>query len=94
MKKIIINEISYEIIEDYNEGFDETEFKERYTEYFEGYDYILGDWSYGKLRLKGFCNKKNKFFKKINNYNKKDEYLKEKCSYGCKYFVAKKTIEK
>ena len=31
------------------------------TDYFEPFDYIVGDWAYSKLRLKGFYNKTNKF---------------------------------
>ena len=52
------------LVEQYKDGFDETAIKERYTDYFEPYDYIIGDWSYGKLRLKGFYNHDNK---KVNN---------------------------
>ena len=32
------------------------------------YDYIVGDIAYSKLRLKGFNNKSNKNFNKINDY--------------------------
>ena len=61
-----------------------------YTEYFYDYDYLLGDYAYNKLRLKGFCDKSNKKFNKINDYKGKDRYLKEQCAYKCKYFVLKK----
>ena len=60
MKKVKVNDIDYEVIKEYKNGFDREEFLKYYTDYFEPYDYILGDWSYGKLRLKGFCDKKNK----------------------------------
>jgi len=67
------------------------EFTDAYSgDYFDNYDYIVGDWSYGKLRLKGFCDKKNKIFKEINDINNLDLYLKNLCSYDCKYFVIKK----
>ena len=59
-------------------------------DYFENYDYIIGDWSYGKLRLKGFCNKINKICNKINDIKFKDDYIKNLCSYECKYFVLEK----
>ena len=35
-------------------------------------------------------NGENPKFKKINDYNKKDEYIKNDCAYGCKYFVLEK----
>lgn len=90
MKKYILNEKEYELIDNYKEGFDYDEVKNRYTEYFDDYDYIVGDWAYGKLRLKGFCDSKNKLNNKINDISTKDKYLKESCAYDCRYFVLKK----
>lgn len=89
-KKIKIEDITYEIIENYKDGFNKDDFLNRYTDYFTPYDYILGDYSYGALRLKGFCDKKNKIFKPINDIKKYKEYLKQECSYECKYFLVKK----
>ncbi len=80
----------YELIEDYNNAFNIEEFKEKCTEYFKDYDYIVGDISYGKLRLKGFNKKGNKNFKEINNYKNIEKYIKDNCAYGCKYFILKK----
>ena len=59
MKKYTYNDINYELIKDYKAGFDNEEVKEKLTDFFIEYDYILGDWAYGKLRLKGFNNKDN-----------------------------------
>lgn len=90
MKRVHINEKEYELIEDYNNGFDLAEVEGKMTEYFEPYDYVFGDWSYGKLRLKGFCDKNNPIFKPINDINNKEKHLKDNCAYGCKYFLIKK----
>jgi uncharacterized protein YutD len=90
MKKITLENQEYEVIEEYKDGFDKEALEERYTSYFEGYDYILGDFSYGKLRLKGFCEKENKLFNKINDYANIKEYIKDSCAYECKYFILKK----
>lgn len=84
------NDINYEIIKDYKNGFEDESTREKLTDFFVEYDYILGDWSYGKLRLKGFCNKENKNFKEINDIEKVDEYIKKHCSYECRYFILKK----
>ena len=54
------------------------------------YDYVVGDFAYGKLRLKGFYEDKNPKANKINKYSNLDKYIKDNCAYGCKYFVAKK----
>lgn len=91
MKEIEIDDKKYKIIEDVKEGFDLEEFKNKYTDYYYDYDYILGDWAYGKLRLKGFNKKGNKNYKPINDYDKVKEYLENYCSYGCKYFIVEKT---
>ena len=90
MKYVIINDKNYELIENYKDAFEQEEVTNKLTEYFDDFDYVVGDWSYGKLRLKGFCKKENPKFKKINDYNKKDEYIKNDCAYGCKYFVLEK----
>lgn len=87
---IEINNIKYELIENYKDGFDLDIVKEKYTDYFEDYDYVVGDWSYGKVRLKGFCDKTNKICNRTNDIKFKDDYIKNLCSYECRYFVLKK----
>ncbi len=90
MKKIILEDNSYTLEKNYKDGFDLEELTNRYTDYFKDYDYILGDWAYNKLRLKGFCNKKNSLFNEINDYETIETYIKENCAYECKYFIIKK----
>ncbi len=91
MKNIVeIDNNKFEIIKDYREGFVKEEFVSRYTDYFDMYDYVVGDWAYGKLRLKGFYDDQNENSSKINKISDLDKYLEENCAYGCKYFVAKR----
>ena len=90
MKKYILNEKEYELIENYKDGFDYEETKKCMTEYYDNYDYLVGDWAYGKLRIKGFCEKNNKIFNKVNDFKNKDDYIKNYCAYDCRYFVLKK----
>jgi uncharacterized protein YutD len=90
MKKISLEEKEYEVIENYKDAFDEEALNNRYTSYFEGYDYILGDWAYGKLRLKGFCDKENKLCNDINDFANIKAYIENQCAYECKYFIIKK----
>lgn len=87
MKKYKINKHEYTLKEDYKNGFDLDAVTTKFTDYFDNYDYVIGDWSYGKLRLKGFCNKDNKIYKKYNDISIKDKYIKENCAYDCRYFV-------
>ena len=65
--KITINNKTYEVIKNEKDAIDEEVLKEAITEYFENFDFIVGDWAYGKLRLKGFNDKSNKNFKPIND---------------------------
>ena len=91
MNKIIeIDNNKYEIIKDYKNGFDNNEFVSKCTDYFYDFDYVVGDWAYDKLRLKGFYEDANKKAKEFNKIGNLDKYLKENCAYDCKYFVAKK----
>lgn len=93
MKKITLNEIEYELEKDYKNALDLDELKEKFTEYFEEFDYVLGDYSYDKLRLKGFYAKENKNLKEWNDYSKIEDYLKDYCSYDCRYFILKKSTK-
>ena len=88
--KVKTEKYEYEIIKDYRDTFDKEEFLNRYTDFFEIYDYIVGDYAYGKLRLKGFYDDNNNKASNINKYSRVDKYIEENCAYGCKYFIAKK----
>ena len=90
MKKIKILEKEYEVVEDCGECIDIQEIEYLFTSYFESYDYICGDYSYDKLRLKGFNDKSNKNFNKINDIKGYNKYIEELCSYKAKHFLLKK----
>ena len=74
----------YKVIKDYGETVSTIDFGEIVTDYYDNFDYIVGDWAYGKVRLKGF-------------YNVED-YINNSCAYGCKHFILEKiknkTVEK
>ena len=86
----IINNIKFNLIENYRDAFVKEELENKLTDYFDSYDYIVGDWSYGKLRLKRFCKKENQKFNKINDYNNVENYIKNDCAYNCRYFILEK----
>ncbi len=88
-----IEDVTYEIVEDNRGAFDLETVKERWTDYFSNYDYVVGDWAYGKLRLKGFYDKKNKNCNKINSYENVKTYISDYCAYGCKYFILKRIVD-
>lgn len=80
----------YKLIKDNGECFDLEMVKEKITDYFKDYDYIVGDIAYSKLRLKGFTKKDNKMNNEINDFDRLDKYILENCAYGCKYFILEK----
>ena len=88
-----INNINFKLIKNYKEGFYKEEIESKLTDYFEIYDYIVGDWSYGKLRLKGFCKKENEKLNKINDYDNLENYLNKECAYDCRYFILERIYE-
>ncbi|MBQ1812499.1 MAG: YutD family protein [Bacilli bacterium] len=94
MKDIILNNIKYKLITNIRDGYDSDEVKSKATDYFMPFDYIVGDWAYGKLRLKGFYDKNNKSCKSINDIENLEKYIKENCAFNCKYFVLKKYVQK
>ncbi len=88
-----IRENEYEVITDYGEGLSSVNLEEIATEYFDNFDYIVGDFAYGKVRLKGFYESDNKQKKEHNDIKNVDDYIKNSCAYGCKYFILKKMIK-
>ena len=93
MKTVTFLNQKYQLLENYKDGYESEAVEYLFTEYFLDYDYIIGDWSYGKLRLKGFCDKQNSKYNEKNDIDKKELYLKQYCSYPCRYFILKKVLE-
>jgi len=92
--EIVVRDKKYNVIKDYKEALLNSNLDEVVTEYYDNFDYIVGDWAYGKLRLKGFYNKNHKFVKDHNNIEKVEEYITNNCAYGCKHFILEKVKNK
>ena len=90
MEEILFDEFNYTILKDYRDGYDLEEVKIKFTDYFLIYDYIVGDWAYGKLRLNGFYKEGHKYLKDINDFKNLDQYLKNNCAHDCRYFMLEK----
>ena len=85
----IFLECNYKVIRG-EKHFNYDEVKYLFTDYFLDYDYVLGDYSYGRLRLKGFYDSDNKSVKKLNDIRYLDSYIKGYCSLGANIFLLKK----
>jgi len=84
---------TYEIIKEHRDGWNAEIFRERYSEVLDRYDYILGDWGYNQLRLKGFYRDGHPKAGKDTSLSSLTEYINEYCNFGCAYFVLQKTKE-
>ena len=91
MKKIEINNVTYEVVRNDNDCINVEELAEKITEYFDNFDYIVGDFAYDKVRLKGFNDSNNTKKNEINDIKNLDNYINEYCSYGARIFILKKT---
>jgi len=88
--EILIKNKKYKVIKDYGETLNTINLDEIVTDYYDNFDYIVGDWAYNKVRLKGFYNSNNKMVKAFNNIDKVEDYISNSCAYGCKYFILEK----
>lgn len=88
--EIVLRNKKYKVIKDYGDTVSSSNLDEIVTEYYDNFDYIVGDWAYGKLRLKGFYDKTSKFVKSFNNIDKVNDYIENSCAYGCKHFILEK----
>lgn len=94
MKNIQLDGIGYQLVKNYKEAFCLEDLENRYTDYFVDFDYILGDYSYDKLRLKGFYRKENKKCSSMNTIDFLDSYIEDYCAYECRYFLLEKVVSK
>jgi len=84
---------TYEVITDHKNGWNPEAFKERYSDVLDRYDYIIGDWGYNQLRLKGFFRDNNSKATKDTMIASMVDYINEYCNFGCAYFVLEKVRE-
>ena len=87
--EVIIDNKTYEVIKNVKDALDVEDLEGKITDYYDNFDYILGDYAYGKVRLKGFNDKNNNSYNKINAFENIDSYIKNCCAYDCKYFILK-----
>jgi len=87
---VCVQNTCYELVEDFRNGFNEEAFKARYADILTKYDYIVGDWGYDQLRLRGFFEDHHKNVPYDSKISTLREYIYEYCNFGCRYFVVKK----
>ena len=90
--KVQIENQPYVVSVNYRDAVIEEAIAKRYNTIFNKYDYIVGDWGYDQLRLKGFFNDKNTRAPQDKKISFLEDYLYEYCNFGCAYFVLEKEI--
>ncbi|MCH5465327.1 YutD family protein [Levilactobacillus tujiorum] len=83
---LTINGHPYEVVADVRDGFDFDEFSRRFSTILSKFDYIVGDWGFEQLRLKGFY-AEDRAGAKQNQIDAVQDYLYESCNFGCAYFI-------
>lgn len=88
---LLIGECQYRLVRNYREGFEAERLGERFSEVLTRYDYIVGDWGYDQLRLKGFFREDDRKSLPEQRIDTLEDYLYEYCNFGCAYFVLERT---
>ncbi|SJZ53583.1 Uncharacterized protein YutD [Pilibacter termitis] len=82
-----IGERKYRLVYNHREAFEPEKLGERFSEVLSRYDYVVGDWGYEQLRLKGFFNSTHKKALAEQKIDTLEDYLYEFCNFGCAFFV-------
>lgn len=77
----------FELLKEYKNAFVMDDFNKRYQEILDLYPYIVGDYSDGILRLKGFKEKSEEG--KKNGVKNIPDYIVESCIYDAPYYILK-----
>lgn len=85
----LLNGHQYKLLKNYREGFDGEQLANRFSNVLNKYDYIVGDWGYDQLRLKGFYDPDNPLFRPDQGVETIEDYLYEDCNFGCPYFIVR-----
>ncbi len=88
-----VNRVSryrYTVVKAHLVEFEEDLFNQKMTDILDKYDVIVGDFSGGQLRLKGFYYNERKNVPLELKCVTIPEYLAEYCVYGCPYYVLEK----
>ena len=81
---------AYQLVYEHKNAWNAEAFRDRYSEVLERYDYIVGDWGYNQLRLKGFYRDQHPKASKDSMISSLVDYINEYCNFGCAYFVLAK----
>ncbi|WP_261806704.1 YutD family protein [Lapidilactobacillus luobeiensis] len=82
---------AYRLVTNYHHGFEPERLGERFEPILSKYDYIVGDWGFDQLRLRGFYVDENRNANRDQVISSLEDYLIEFCNFGCAFFVLEKS---
>ena len=85
--QMLIDGRPYILEKNYRNGFEVKKLEERFSNILTKYDYIVGDWGYEQLRLRGFYAAGSNKGTPTQSIERLQDYLYEYCNFGCAYFV-------
>lgn len=83
----LMGDKKYRLVLNYRDAFQPEKLSERYSDILNRYDYIVADWGYEQLRLKGFFDSYNRKAPADQRIDALEDYLYEFCNFGCAFFV-------
>lgn len=86
-EQFFINGHPYEVVTNFHDAFDVHKFSDRYSTVLSKYDFIVGDWGFDQLRLKGFYAADKQGAPVSQTVTAIQDYIYEYCNFGCAYFV-------
>lgn len=89
MKHLVANK-AYEVRYEHRNAWNYEMFRDRYSDVLGRYDYIVGDWGFNQLRLRGFFKADHPQANKETSIVFLEDYIREFCNFGCAYFVVEK----
>lgn len=81
---------AYSLVHEHKSGWNPEVFRDRFSEVLERFDYIVGDWGYNQLRLRGFYRDGHPRATKESTISSFVDYINEYCNFGCAHFVLAK----
>lgn len=81
---------TFHLVMNFRDAFDAEKLEQRFSDVFDKYDYIVGDWGFEQLRLKGFFSSNRKKMDAESKIDHLEDYINEYCNYGAPYFVLRR----
>jgi uncharacterized protein YutD len=87
---IRIGDRIFHLVHNYRDGFNAEKLEQRYSDVFDKFDYVVGDWGHEQLRLKGFYSARRKKMAPQQKISDLSAYIDDYMNFGAPFFVIKR----